>query len=49
MLVFSLFGVKWGMLKTVVDCLACWRRKCGMAMRIEIWNAALSYLIWIIW
>lgn len=48
-LVFSLFGVKWVMLRTVVDCLACWRRKCGMAMRIEIWNATPSCLIWTIW
>ena len=47
-MVFTLFGLYWVMLKSVVDLLACWQGKFGRHRNNISWMA-VSRLMWCIW
>ena len=48
-MVFTLFGIHWVMLKTVVDLLACWQGKLGRHRNSAIWMIVPHCLMWCIW
>ena len=48
-LFFCIFGIQWTMPSTVLNLLACWKRRGLTKDQNTIWNAIPGCLIWLIW
>jgi hypothetical protein len=47
--IFTLFGVEWVMLRTVLELLTRWGNSLGCGPTKEVWRLASSCLMWCLW